>query len=153
MLASYCLTKMIGITYNINAKFYMSYKVNPKEFDSVIALSEFDRYQYFLNKVADWEEVWSIGKSEGWRMMSDNEGTICVPVWPAEEYAAACCSEEWSQDEPKVILLDDWMVKWLPGIKKDGRKIAVFPIPICKGTIVESDQLLADLQEILTEFD
>lgn len=131
----------------------MSYKVSPQEYDAILSLPEFDRYQYFINKIADWGEVWSIGDYEGWRMMSDDAGIICSPVWPAQAFAAACCNEEWSQDEPKLISLDDWMRKWLPGLKQDGRKVAVFPLPADKGMILEYDQLLTDLQEVLSDIE
>lgn len=131
----------------------MSYVVNEHEFQNVISLSAFDRYQYFLNKVADWEEVWSVRSADGFRMMSDPQGVLCIPVWPAEPYAQACCQEEWADASPVAVSLEDWMAKWLPGIKNDNRKIALFPLPQDQGMVLDSDQLRQDLQELLDEFE
>lgn len=131
----------------------MSYEVHEKEFENVIRLPSFDRYQYFLNKVADWEEIWSVGHAEGWRMMSDAEGTVCIPVWPARAYAEACCQGPWSGDEPRAISLDDWLTRWLPGMRDDGRKVAVFPLPSDQGLVFEVDRLREDLEETLEQYE
>lgn len=131
----------------------MSYSVHQQEYENVITLTAVARYQYFLNKVADWEEVWSVGEGDGWRMMADRSGILCIPVWPARAFAEACCQGSWSQDIPKAISLSDWMTKWLPGIKSDGRQVAVFPLPTDQGILMQSDQLYLDLQEILEQFE
>lgn len=131
----------------------MSYSVHHQEYENVICLSTFDRYQYFLNKVADWEEVWSVGEGDGWRLMQDSTGTLCVPVWPARAFAEACCQGLWSAVTPKAISLSDWMTRWLPGIGTDGRKVAVFPLATDQGMLLDSDQLNQDLQEVLEQFE
>lgn len=59
----------------------------------------------------------------------DDDGRESVPVWSHPDYAAACAIGEWAGNTPEVILLDEWIDAWLPGIEGDGRSIAVFLVP------------------------
>ena len=105
----------------------MSYEVNDIEYVNVISLEAPKKYVYFVKIVCDWEEIWSIGDDDGWVLMGDNEGHVCVPVWPAERYAQEFCIRDWQTQRPKVINLDDWIHNWIPGICEDNKNIAVFP--------------------------
>jgi uncharacterized protein DUF2750 len=131
----------------------MSYKVHPKELIAVQALAPEKRYEYLINKIADWEEVWSIGDDDGWVLLGDETGTELIPIWPAEAFATACCVLEWQNEMAKSISVSDWMNKWTPEMIADGRKVAVFPLPNHKGMIVEPARLAGDIQEWLDEFD
>jgi hypothetical protein len=107
----------------------MPYKINPKGIQSISALSPTDRYMHFLSRVADWEEVWGLHSDAGWAMSSDGEGGECVPFWPHPEYAKAMTVGHWSGREPTSVPLADFLEKWLPGMAKDGLRVAVFPTP------------------------
>src|SRR6266436_4060130 len=98
----------------------MSYRVNSWEFEQVTRLDANGRYQYFLGKVADWQEIWTVGDDDGYQLLADGQNEL-VPVWPAEAYAAASCK---TGQSPKKIDLTDWIDKWVPGMKNGGRKVA-----------------------------
>jgi len=127
----------------------VSYSVNDKEFAAVCALPGPRRYDYFIGKVTDWEEVWSVGEGDGWALMGSDDGQEVVPVWPAAAYAQACCVDEWKDCVPKAILLAEWMEKWIPGMVADKKKVAVFPLPQGKGIVVKPSDLKLDLDEAL----
>lgn len=131
----------------------MSYAVNPKELCAVCSLPAVARYQYFLNKVADWQEVWGIGDDVGWSFMGDESEQVHMPVWPAEAFAQQCCCDEWAQRSPKPISLSDWRIKWLPGLENDGRNVAVFPLSSDKGISVPPSRLAADLDAALQQYE
>ena len=131
----------------------MSYELNEKEFDNVIKLGPEERYNYFVKKVCDWKEVWSIGDSEGWALLGDNQERESAPVWLAKRYAEAYCTGEWAGKQPKVIPLDDWMVKWIPGMIADNRYVAVFPTQTGKGIVVHPQQLMDSLKEELENYE
>jgi hypothetical protein len=50
------------------------HKVSRKEVDAVFALPGPDRYEHFVKRVADWEEVWGLASEGGWVMMGDSDG-------------------------------------------------------------------------------
>jgi len=131
----------------------LSYSVNEKEFGAVCALPAPRRYDYFIGKVTDWEEVWSVGEGTGWSLLSGADGLEVVPVWPAAAYAQACCVDEWKNCTPKAIPLAQWMEKWIPGMEADKKTVAVFPLPHGKGIVVKPSDLKLDLDEALRAYE
>lgn len=117
--------------------------VNDKEFENVIKLPATERYGYFVRHVADWEEVWALKTANGFVLLADDDGRQLVPVWPHKRFAEACAK---AGAEVVAIALDQWMEKWLPGMKNDGRAAAVFPTPEGRGPIVDPDDLQKDLK-------
>lgn len=130
----------------------MSYQVSPQELAAVTALPSAARYQYFLNKVADWEELWSVGDDEGWALMSDGV-TEVVPIWPAAAFAQACCVGGWRKDKPRAIALDSWLEKWTPGLIKDQHSVSVFPLSNGSGPVVTPERLQSDLSDALKAYE
>ena len=131
----------------------MSYKANSSEVASVSSLSASQRYGYLLEKIADWEEVWSIANESGWALFADDRGIEACPIWPAEAFAEACCVGEWADHVPRPIKLSIWLEKWLPGLTADQRNIAVFPLPTDKGMIVEPSRFEEDLNEVIDQYE
>jgi hypothetical protein len=131
----------------------MSYTVNPKELQAVTSLPARKRYQYFLNKIADGQELWGIGDEEGWSFMANDDGREGMPVWPAEAYARLCCRDEWSDRSPKAISLIDWRNKWLPGLEADNRYVAVFPLASKLVIQVAPSQLALDLDVAMEQYE
>jgi hypothetical protein len=131
----------------------MSRELSDQEFESVSRLDNDRRYAYFLSCVSDTEEVWSLGTSDdSWAAATDDDGTEVVPVWPHERFAAACARGDWANDRPRIITLEAWVERWLPGIARDGLQIAVFPLPGGEGVRVTSDRLRADLEMALEQY-
>jgi hypothetical protein len=58
--------------------------MNQKEFESVIKQPPNIRYEYFIKKVADYEEVWGL-YDDGWATAQDDDGNILIPFFPKKE--------------------------------------------------------------------
>jgi len=130
----------------------MTWNINGKEFENVVHLAPKERYEYFIKKVADWEEIWSLWK-DGWVLMGDKEEGEHVPVWPHPVFAEAYAHGEWLGYKPRKIELEDWLNKWIPGMEKDKRMVAVFPTTEGQTTTVSPVQLKSDLEEELTKYE
>jgi hypothetical protein len=130
----------------------MTWNVNGKEFENVTRLDPKKRYEYFVKKVADWREIWSLWK-DGWVLMGDKEGNQVVPVWPHPIYAEATAVGEWLGYKPRKIELQDWLTKWTPGMEEDHRLVAVFPTVEGQTTTVPPVRLKDDLQEELAKYE
>lgn len=124
----------------------MTYEVNSSEYKSVISLDAPKRYSYFIKKVCDWEEIWLLRDEKGFVLLGNPDERECLPVWPAERYPRELCCGEWKGFYPVIINIRDWMDKWIPGLIKDGRLVAVFPTPSLDSINVEPKRLLGDLQ-------
>lgn len=131
----------------------MSVNVNDQELESVLKLPPPKRYQYFLGKITDWNELWSIGDEHGWGLMGDDSGQELIPVWPAQCYAALACVGKWQSRSPRSISLKDWLNKWTPGMIADGRRVAVFPLPNDRGIVVEPSKLQRDIEVALSAYE
>lgn len=59
--------------------------------------------------------------------MGDKDRQEIVPVWPHPLFAEAFAVGEWLGYKARRIDLEEWMTKWIPGMEKDHRAVAVFP--------------------------
>jgi len=119
-------------------------QIHDKEFEALIAMPAPERYALFVRRVVDWQIVWSLRSPNGWTLMGDDNGTEVVPVWPHERFAHTCADLK-KHETAMAIDLDDWLEKWLPGMSKDRRQVAVFPVPNGKGVVISPEQLKSDL--------
>ncbi len=124
--------------------------MNEKEFNAVIKLPANIRYEYFVKKVVDWEEVWGLF-DDGWAMTEDDNGRLMLPFWPKEEFATYCAFEDWSNYKPQNISLDEFISDWLPGMKEDGYNPSIFWNRV-DSAVLEIDTLILDLEEELKKY-
>lgn len=122
-----------------------------QEMEQVLKLDNEKKYEYFIKKITDFEEVWSLKDEEGWASLGDND-KIYFPVWATKEYADLCISEEWEGYESGSIYLPDFIEKWLPGLKKDEIRITVMWHK-GKGIDVDWDTLLEDIEAEMEEYE
>lgn len=62
----------------------ISWKPSDREVESIVNLNSNDRYRYFLKKVIDQEELWSIWR-EGWVLALDDKGARVNPYLAASK--------------------------------------------------------------------
>jgi len=127
--------------------------MNTKKIENVIGLPMEERYNYFIRKVAEFEEVWGLYHEDGWAVLSDKDNRTILPFWPEEDFALLCCFEQWKNYTPKLISLDDFINKWLKGMKNDNRFANIFYVQETKiGNIVTPDILIEDLNEEIKNY-
>lgn len=95
-----------------------------QEVKNVLKIDKNKQYEYFIKKVADFEEVWSLRDSEGWATLGIGEKDF-FPVWPKKEFADICIGEEWENYYPESIDLDEFLDHWLDGLKEDNIRVTV----------------------------
>lgn len=111
------------------------------------------RYEHFIKRVADCEEVWGLYQN-GWALAATNEeGQSCLPVWPAKEYAAVCANKEWQEYQPKSISLTEFIDEFIPDLKNTNISICVFYLPSDRGVIPTFEQLNDDLKNELSRYE
>ena len=119
----------------------MSHRLTDRERLAVALLPADRRYDYFVSKVVAEGQVWSLRNSQGWVVMSSEEGDECLPVWPYSEFAAEWISGEWADCSPASVPLDTWLERWTPGMERDGSMLAVFPNEAEEGIVVTPGEL------------
>lgn len=99
--------------------------MNKKEFEALLSKPANKRYEYFIKKIAEKEELWGLYE-DGWAMSEDDDGGLLIPFWPLKEYAEHCAINEWKSYNARRIALNVFIEKWLPKMKKDGLKVSIF---------------------------
>ncbi|MEC7378212.1 MAG: DUF2750 domain-containing protein [Pseudomonadota bacterium] len=112
-----------------------------------------DRYEYFLDQVAESREVWILvnGNSQFLKIASDDGDVEYLPVWPDSGLAAAYANGEDSLT-PRSVALPDFFRKWVPGLTGDGLEVGVFPGADGTVWLTEPEELKRDLQDVMAEF-
>ncbi|MCM3628913.1 DUF2750 domain-containing protein [Paenibacillus glycanilyticus] len=124
--------------------------MNQKEFEAILKEPPNIRYEYFIKKVTDFEEVWGL-YDEGWATADDGEGNMCIPFFPRKEFAQHCATEEWSSYKCESIDLYEFIDEWLIGMKEDKVKVSIFPNE--DTAIAEVEVLLRDLKNELEKYE
>ncbi|RZN07562.1 DUF2750 domain-containing protein [Bradyrhizobium genosp. SA-3] len=123
----------------------------PKQMAAVLALPGIKRFEHFVKVVADRQALWGLYR-DGWALAAADDGATVFPLWPAEEYAEVCASNEWSGYEPRSITLSDFIEVLLPKLQQDGVLPGVFFTPASKGVTPSADELKSALEAELQKY-
>ena len=118
--------------------------MNNKEFEAVIKLPASKRYEYFIKKAVDFEELWGL-YDDGWAMTADDKGNKMIPFWPKKEFADFCAIDEWKVYVPESIDLYEFIDNWLPDMKADKIKPSIFWNNE-DSVVLEAEKLINDLE-------
>jgi len=131
----------------------MAWTIKEKEIESVLRLDGAHRYLYCVKKIADEQRLYSLKSNAGWALAANDDGDELVPIWPHEAFASLCADGAWQDYSPQAIGIDEWLARWIPGIERDGRLIAVFPTAQKKGVAVNAADFLKHLQAELAKYE
>jgi len=127
--------------------------MNEKQFESVQSLDSNARFQHFVSKVADWEQLWTVKNDEGWLVPVAPEGFEYFPVWPHPEYAQKITDLNFPGHKAEEISLQEFLSHWLPLLQDDDVKVAVFPNREWTFWCIEADDLMAELVEEMRQYE
>lgn len=116
-----------------------------QKFKNVISLNFKDRYDYFIRKVCDFEQVWSLKNRSGWATLNVNE-EVAIPFWPEKEFAEDCAHENWEGLIAEKIELKDFLMKWLEGMHVNNQQAMIFMTSNSSGTLISPLVLKSDLE-------
>lgn len=128
----------------------MEYQLSTEELDRIMALDAEQRYDYFIQAVADLEEIWILTDEEGFVLVSA-EDDRCIPVWPHAELAQQWIEGEWQHCTAKAIDVATWLEKWTSGLNGDELAIAVLPDADGPGVVVTPEELAETLIDEMSD--
>lgn len=125
----------------------MTYRLSQEQYDRAWTLPGAERYRYFVSKIEDFQEVWTLKGPGGFVLFSADENAQCrcLPFWPHPDHASALAVDMWADCSPERIDLTSFVASWLPGMQRDDLKVAVFPTPLGTSIIVDPETLIKDL--------
>lgn len=130
----------------------MKLRIDPKEIAALLKLSSLKRYEYALKRIADTEEIWTIGENNSTILIQKEMGVCYFAVWPAAEYA-----EIFMSDNPSyhcvAVSLDEFEQEVAKMIMSKGYQLNVFPTSNKHiGHIVSLNQFENDLSHYLDDY-
>lgn len=126
--------------------------MNKKEIENVVSLEPFERYNYFIKKIADWEVFYTLVNNNKEYVLSELDGKKLFPVWSAEEFAKLCMIDGWEGTHIKKLNLDDLENEIIDLIADSNYLINVFPVYDKTGFVVTLDEFAKDLNEELQNY-
>jgi hypothetical protein len=126
--------------------------INLQQVKALMSEPAHKRYEHFVHRVADFEEVWGL-YDNGWALASTNDGKPVFPVWPGKEYAEECATGDWSQHTATAIPLQDFLDEVLPKLRRDGVELGVFYTPQNEGVLPGIDRVLGDIHNELKSYE
>lgn len=108
----------------------MTYKLSDQEKQGVLSSPDEKQYSYFVNKVTDWGEVWSLNNGERWASLGDPEDDDkkLFPAWPHPDYASDVATGKWAAFEPTPIEIHRFL-EHCKTLESDGQDVAVMHQP------------------------
>ncbi|MGO1245885.1 MAG: DUF2750 domain-containing protein [Oceanisphaera sp.] len=119
----------------------MSYSLTEADQAAAEKMHDNERYNHFVNKVVEHQEMWILTDEHGCMMLTSDEDEDCIPMWPHADYAKTWAVDDWAACQPEAINMQTWQSRWLPGMEEDELLVAVFPVAEAAGALVEPSEL------------
>jgi Protein of unknown function (DUF2750) len=126
--------------------------MNIKEIEHVSVLKPIERYSYFIKKIADYEEVWTVVNLSGDYALSDIDDKIFISFWSAKEFISSNLKQGWEECIPKKLTFANLEDEVFDLIARENYLINVFPVNGKSGFIVDLDEFIRDLHEELERY-
>lgn len=126
-------------------------RVHELEVKAFSQQSSSQRYNYFVEKVFEWQGAWGLADDEGW-VIVEKDSEVLFPLWPAEPFAKNCQVEHWQNTQVKRIEFDELVKTVLPALVNDHMQVAVFMVPQHNQCgVLPAQELLNDFLTLLAQ--
>ena len=131
----------------------MPYRMNEAQFKAVLAIDSFSRFDHFISKVADWQQLQGVKNQEGWLVPVAPEGFEYFPLWPHPEYAQKISDNNFPGHQATEISLDDLLNHWIPLFEEGKVKVAIFPNEEWTFWCIDPHNLKKELQNEMLKYE
>ena len=127
-------------------------KISDKELAHIEQKDFITRYEYFIKKVADQQEICILEDTGGNFYIDIVDNEKLIHMWCGSEYAAIFLKNK--EIDYKSITMDFDLLrdKLCPMIKEKKITISIMPIKEHKGYCIHVDQFMNDLKKYLDEW-
>lgn len=129
-------------------------KISNKEKEAIFRLSPNDRYSYFIKRICDWEEIWTIYDEDSIVLNKNNKDELFIFLFPFECYAKIYIDEtkDFYTYSTKKINLSNFLNRSIPTLSNyKVNNALVFPTPNGFGLNISLKAMKADIEKELFE--
>ena len=130
-------------------------ELSKQEFDAILKLLPENRYFYFIKRVCDWEEMWTIYEDSGIVLNEDKNGNLSIFLFPFEPFASYYIqnTDELQSSFCKCITLDKFVEETIEKLLSHNVVHAlIFPVPNGYGLNISLQSLKEDLNQELENY-
>jgi hypothetical protein len=127
-------------------------RVTEKEIESVSKLAPFERYKYFIKKVANSEKMCALQKEDEWAI-AEVDNYKLFSLWSAEEIASLNATGIWEGYDSVEISFDMFEEQVVPVIRQNDYLLNIFSVNGKVGFVVDVDEFIRDLKEELKNYE
>lgn len=129
-------------------------QLRPDEIDKLFKKPGEKRYEYFVKKVADTEEVYGLADEEGWALIGDDDTDAdIIPLFPHVESAERFRVENDFEEYGIGIVDVNELLEWLDEMQTEKMLVAVFPNLEISGVVIAPERLKEDIMVELEKYD
>lgn len=129
--------------------------ITKQEFDAIIKLSPEERYAYFIKRICDWEQIWTLYSDDNLVLNEDKKGKLEVFLFPYETFASYYAHGTKGMEDAvgKCFHLDEFMGEVMKKLlSHDVNMALVFPVANGYGLKVTMKKLINDINEELGNY-
>jgi hypothetical protein len=108
-------------------------------------MGAFDRYRYFIKRIADTSSLWALKNGQNDFALSEVDNKTLISVWSAREFIDSCLNGIWENYVPVCLSIDDLNKSLIPFIIEKNYLIDVFPVNNRAGFVVTPTEFVRDL--------
>lgn len=125
--------------------------ITKEEILNVSKLDAFERYNYFIKKVADQELIYTLA-FEGKIAIAEVKNSKLISIWSAAEFAKEYATQEWENYDVVNFSLDEFKEKIGNLVVENRFLVNVFSVANKTGFIVNWSEFWRDLEEELEQY-
>lgn len=124
----------------------MRYAPTTQELQDIKSMPAAQRLQYFLTRVMEAEEVWSLADRHGWVMRVQDDKTI-LSLWPYRQCAEACIDE--SDLYSHATSLDHFVERIIDSLIEQDIQLDILPGRDSQGALLSAVELQAMFKSLM----
>ncbi|MFL0800251.1 MAG: DUF2750 domain-containing protein [Agarilytica sp.] len=123
--------------------------MNDNSFEDIVKLGCEERYEIFLDMVAEERDIWILVNEDKQflKIYAEDDDSEFLPVWPHSDFTSVYSKGSPEKLTPKCVSVPEFFTKWVPGLEGDELKVGVFPNSGIDVWVMEPSELKSDLQE------
>ena len=130
-------------------------EISKQEFEAITKLAPEKRYDYFIKRICDWEQVWTLYDDDCIILNEDKKGDLFILLFPFEPFASdyAIKTEGMQNAVCKSYSIEDFFGPFLEKLLSNNiTKALVFPIPNGFGLNVPIKTIKENVNEELENY-
>ncbi|MFC4995524.1 DUF2750 domain-containing protein [Rubritalea tangerina] len=127
----------------------MAFPISKAQREHVSKLTAPERHFYFIDKVTDRKELWTLKSSNELLLFKDAEGKLCIPVWPHPDFTQALAKGDFRKAVATRIDLGTFLSNTLTSCAQQDLNILVFPVSSKLGAPVSAEALRSEINDAL----